>query len=154
MIQAPLIPPPPDIRVAGEIPRIEQWLAPVIPARSERFCDRRVARREGVVGELALAREHFCPGIKEGTFFDRDTCPRSHHSSRLRRTGLDLPLFRRRAGIARAGHHCGYSGADARRVDFCSHAIPLFTELHFSLFSRTVTVPDPWDGQNRPDGAG
>src|SRR6266545_8388100 len=49
------------------------------------------ARRKGVIGELAIARQDFGPRIEERTRRDRDPGPRTIDRG-IRPGGVDLPL--------------------------------------------------------------
>src|SRR5262249_7897681 len=78
------------------------------------------ARREGIIGELALARQNFGPGIEERTWLDRNPRPRTIDGA--------VPLSSVRLGLDRrdVNHRCSeHCKAQPSQTGFNAHEAPL-----------------------------
>src|SRR5437763_585679 len=118
----------PTLPRARKIPRVEQGLAAEILARSERFAQRRIVRRDRIIHELALTRRHVGAGIEEGAPLDPDACAGPKGGGCPCVIGRDLFFLRRRAGGACAGSYRDRRCAKTGSVNVQSHRHPPFLE--------------------------
>src|SRR5262249_41132075 len=138
----------PTVRIIAtrkiEWPRQRRPVPAHAPARALHHAQRhRIrARREGVIGELALARQNFGPGIEERTWLDRNPRPRSIDGaiglSRVR-LGLDRWYVNHRRS-----EHCkaqpSQTGFNCNRI-VVRHGLPSWRAPTGLLESKRVLWP-------------
>src|SRR5262245_42181576 len=124
-----------------EWPRQRRLVPAHAPARALHHAQRhRIrARREGVIGELALARQNFGPGIEERTRLDRNPRPRTIDGA-IGLSSVDLLGFDRRYVDYRCSEHCK---AQPCQKDFNAHDAP--RPKSFSAYTTVAytTAMDP-----------